>query len=126
MKNKTISKTETFLKRTVAIILIALCLMPFGRGVKTAKAASLDYDDFDDVFLKTVEEYIGDNVSGEVALTADKEVIYDVDLNEMGYIYDFKRTKRLCDRSRHQRLSRSSRSLFRFGKSRSRFGVSGL
>ena len=89
MKNKTIFKSETFLKRIVAVILIAICLLSFGRGVKTAKAASLDYDGFDDVFLKTVEEYIGDNFWGEVALTADKEVIYDVDLNEMGYIYDF-------------------------------------
>ncbi len=57
--------------------------------VKIAKAMELTNDKFDQMFIATVEEYISDNCSGAINLKANKEIIYDIDLNEFGYIYDF-------------------------------------
>ena len=70
---------------TVAFVLIFL-LVP---KVKTAKAMELTNDEYDRLFIQTIEEYIGDNYNSAVELIANKEIIYDIELNKFGYIYDF-------------------------------------
>lgn len=78
---------KSFKKIVIAIIGI-FCAVAWMPKV-TAKAMELGNDEFDVVFLKTVEEYVYDNCYGDIELVAGKELLYDIDLNSIGYIYDF-------------------------------------
>ncbi len=83
------SISKKFLSKVLLLagaILLVFSLVP---KVKIAKAMELTNDKFDQMFIATVEEYISDNCSGAINLKANKEIIYDIDLNEFGYIYDF-------------------------------------
>ena len=80
---------KNVLKKTLAVLLSAVALCMAIPALSYASAAELDYDDFDAVFLDTVEETVPDFYSGRVQLSANKEVLYDIDLNELGFIYDF-------------------------------------
>ncbi|MDE6285346.1 MAG: hypothetical protein K2M17_06325 [Bacilli bacterium] len=75
--------------KKIAIAIIGICCAVAWMPKITAKAMELDNDEFDAVFLKTVEEYVYDNCYGDIELVAGKELLYDIDINTIGYIYDF-------------------------------------
>lgn len=75
--------------KKIAIAIISICCAVAWTPKITAKAMELDNDEFDAVFLKTVEEYVNDNYNGSIELVANKELLYDIDINTIGYIYDF-------------------------------------
>lgn len=75
--------------KKIAIAIIGICCAIVWMPKITAKAMELDNDEFDAVFLKTVEEYVDDNYYGDIELVAQKELLFDVDINTIGYIYDF-------------------------------------
>ena len=80
---------KNVLKKTLAVLLSAIVLIMAAPALTRAYAAALDYDEFDAVFLETAEETVPDFYFGEVELSANKEVLYDIDLNGFGFIYDF-------------------------------------
>ncbi len=80
---------KNVLKKSLAVLLSAIAVFAALPAVTGVSAAELDYDEFDTVFLETAEETIPDFYFGEVQLSANKEILYDLDLNELGFIYDF-------------------------------------
>lgn len=81
------------MKKICLILLLALLAVsaPFAvasTSGEVAFAADLDYGTADTLFLQTVYELSYDDLSGE-AISASKELLLDVDLNELGYVYDF-------------------------------------
>ena len=72
----------------LAFISIVFCMglaVPMGGF---ASAMELDNDECDGVFRKNVSElYEGEEEY--LTLTATKEIVYDVDLNQLGFVYDF-------------------------------------
>lgn len=51
-------------------------------------AQPLNYDDFDIVFIETVKEP-NDSLTDEIIITANKEVLPDMSLQPLGFVYDF-------------------------------------
>lgn len=80
---------KNFLSKTLAVLLSIVATFTAVPALTGASAAELDYDEFDTVFLDTAEQTVPDFYIGEVQLSANKEILYDVDLNELGFIYDF-------------------------------------
>ena len=80
---------KNVLKKTLAVLLSTIVLIMAASALSRAYAAPLDYDEFDAVFLQTAEETVPDFYIGEVELSANKEILFDIDLNEFGFIYDF-------------------------------------
>lgn len=80
---------KNILKKTLAVFLSAVAILAALPVVAGASAAELDYDEFDTVFLETAEQTVPDFYIGEVELSANKEILYDLDLNKLGFIYDF-------------------------------------
>lgn len=68
----------------VLIILITLCVPLIG----IAYAQPLTYDDYDIVFLETTKE-LYETQADEIELTANKEILYDMQISPLGYIYNF-------------------------------------
>ncbi len=53
-----------------------------------AYAQPLTYDDYDIVFLETTKE-LYETQADEIELTANKEILYDMQLLPLGYVYNF-------------------------------------
>lgn len=83
------SKLKSFLSKVLFSVVVILLTFVFLPQNTIVKAQELTDDEYDRLFIATVEEYIGDNYNGTVNLTATKDIIYDMDLKEFGYIYDF-------------------------------------
>lgn len=79
-------KTSKFL---AAIFSLVIFLGIIAGGTGLAFAAPLDNGPMDEVFLSGLDEFIADNYSGEVEVVAVKEELYDLELNPLGYVYDF-------------------------------------
>lgn len=75
------------------VILIVASLMAFGFGqipIDTGYAVNpAMYDEADSVFVKTVDDILQEEKTGDVRIVAEKEVIHDIDLNPLGLVYDF-------------------------------------
>lgn len=72
----------------LAILLIAAC-MGFATPIRESVfAQELDNDECDIVFRRNVSKlYEGDE--NELIVSAEKEAVYDVDLQKLGFVYDF-------------------------------------
>lgn len=87
---KTVLQMRKVLVAAVAILLAALCcaaVLPFGSGV--ASAMEINGDEYDTVFIENVNELSAENYFGTVEIQAQKELLYDIELNTIGYVYDF-------------------------------------
>lgn len=82
--------TATKLKTTLAALLVLmLCLLAL-TPLTTAFAQTLDNDDpFDAAFLRAVDNLAADEYTGDIVIQAEKQMVYDVYLNHLGYVYDF-------------------------------------
>ena len=80
------------MKKKIVTLLVVLsvfaCIglsIPFGG---TVYAVELNNDECDTVFWENISElYEGDN--NILTVSATKEIVYDIDLNELGFVYDF-------------------------------------
>ncbi len=70
----------------IFIIMVAISLIMV--NPKTY-AMELNYDEYDQVFLQSSRELIEERYNGEYTVVAEKELLYDINLQEFGYIYDF-------------------------------------
>ncbi len=71
----------------LALALIMLIILPCA----TALAEQLDENNvFDKVFLENIEELARGEYSGELEIEAEKEILYDINLDKLGYVYEFK------------------------------------
>lgn len=70
----------------IFLVMIAVCLSAVEFK---AFALEINYDEFDKVFLQSSKEIIEESYSGEYTIVAEKELLYDMNLQEFGYIYDF-------------------------------------
>ena len=82
-------KTTLFVTTGILFILIALCLFSVLIPIhNTAYAMELNNDEYDIVFWENISKlYVGDNAT--LTVTATKDIIYDVDMNQLGFVYDF-------------------------------------
>jgi len=85
---------KTLLKRTIILITLLTIICCFGIlyytvGSIPAYAMELTGDESDTVFWENLEELYQDNDSDYIAVKADKEIVYDLNLEQLGYIYDF-------------------------------------
>ena len=73
----------------IAIIAIVMCtslaVVPF----TTAMAMELNGDEYDQVFIETINELGAENYIGDLSISASKELVYDLHLDTLGYLYDF-------------------------------------
>ncbi len=81
-------QTTQIKKLLVIALLSAILLAALLSATSMAFAQPLDNDDFDVVFLETAKE-LYDTPSEELMLTANKELLLDIRLNPLGYVYDF-------------------------------------
>lgn len=72
----------------VVVILLATITAILFSVTAIAFAQPLDNDDFDTVFIETAKE-LNDIDTKEITLTANKEVLLDIQLKPLGYVYDF-------------------------------------
>lgn len=87
---KTVLQMRKVLVAAVAILLAALCcaaVLPFSSGV--ASAMEINGDEYDTVFIENMNELSAENYFGTVEIQAQKELLYDIELNTIGYVYDF-------------------------------------
>lgn len=88
------AKEDIFMKKNLcnftaplmAVIVLLAMLSGVGFGL-TAYAKPLDGDEYDGTFVAAVKQLAA--TDGEFDVVADKTVLYDLDINPMGYIYDF-------------------------------------
>ena len=73
----------------IAIIAIVMCTSLMVVPFTTAMAMELDGDEYDQVFRETINELGGENYPGDLTITASKELVYDLHLDTLGYLYDF-------------------------------------
>lgn len=75
------------------VILIVASLMALGFGqmpIDTGYAVNYEiYDEADSVFIKTIDDILQEEETGDIRIVAEKEVIHDIDLNPLGLVYDF-------------------------------------
>ena len=74
--------------KLIALTILVVIFAMIAIAMPTANAQSLNYDDFDTVFLETAKELCSANTT-EIQLTAQKEPLFDISLNMLGYVYDF-------------------------------------
>lgn len=80
-------------KTLIAAILICVVSLSaallFGGVAGFADAASLNYDEADLTFLSSLDEFMDYENYGDANIVANKEVLYNLDLDPIGYFYDF-------------------------------------
>lgn len=70
----------------IAVVMTSsLAVVPF----TTAMAMELNGDEYDQVFIETVNELGAENYVGDLEISASKELVYDMHLDTLGYLYDF-------------------------------------
>ncbi len=73
----------------IAVIAVIMCsslaVVPF----TTAMAMELDGDEYDQVFIETINALGEENYVGDLEISASKELVYDMHLDTLGYLYDF-------------------------------------
>ena len=73
----------------IAIVAIVMCtslaVVPF----TAAMAMELNGDEYDQVFIETINELGAENYMGDLSISASKELVYDLHLDTLGYLYDF-------------------------------------
>ena len=82
-------KANLYLGLTLSAFLIVVFMMLiFNTSIKCAKAIS--YEESDAVFIETVQDLLGDNYLGSnIDIVANKEIVYDINLKELGVLYNF-------------------------------------
>ena len=87
MRGGCIMKKKMFLPLGIIVSVIACLVLAVPVG-KTAQAMELNNDECDTVFWENVSElYEGDK--GALTVTATKELLFDMDLEKLGFAYDF-------------------------------------
>jgi hypothetical protein len=75
---------------TIIALAVTLCVgaafIPTG-GV--ASAMELTGDECDTVFIENINELAAENYSGDLTISATKELLYDIDSAPLGFVYDF-------------------------------------
>lgn len=80
------------MKMITGLMLIAaiLCLsLWFAPVLTSASAMELNNDECDVVFLENVKELAKENYAGVITISATKEMLFDMDLQPMGFLYLF-------------------------------------
>lgn len=82
-------KAKLYLGLTFSALLVGVFMsLIFAPSIQLAQAYS--YEESDAVFIETVQDLLGDNyVESNLDVVANKEVVYDINLNELGVLYDF-------------------------------------
>ena len=74
----------------VAIIAIALTgIYVVAQNIPVAFAMELDGNEYDQVFLENIQVLAKDNDGADINISAQKELLYDINLQKLGYVYDF-------------------------------------
>lgn len=80
-------------KSIIAAILVCVvslsALLIIGNVSDISYAASLNYDESDMVFIQSLDGILDYESYNDSAVSATKEVLYNLDLESVGYIYDF-------------------------------------
>ncbi len=83
MKNKTIGFT-------LAIAVLLIFAFALGLGLADVRVAeALRPSLCDEVFKNTLDDLADEYVDGHYAVSANKEIVYDIALNPLGVVYDF-------------------------------------
>lgn len=74
----------------VAIIVLALTgIYVVAINAPVAFAMELDGNEYDQVFLENIQVLAKDNYGTDINISAQKELLYDINLQKLGYVYDF-------------------------------------
>lgn len=74
---------------TILVFAVVMCAGLFALPDMTASAQELTNDEFDQVFVSAINELGAENYAGDLYISATKEVVYDLNLDALGYVYDF-------------------------------------
>lgn len=80
------------MKKAIVLVLVfavAMCAGLFILPDASANAQELTYDEFDQVFIATINDLGKENYVGDLNVSASKELLYDLHLGTLGYVYDF-------------------------------------
>lgn len=78
-------KIMLHIKKSYIVILMLVCIGVVMLPLCSTYASELE-DEYDEVFMQTLKEF---SDSDEINISAKKELLYDIDLQEFGFIYDF-------------------------------------
>lgn len=73
--------------KIIASVFAALLLAPSVNALKAG--AAVRYDELDNLFQATLNGILGYENVEEASISAEKEMLYDIELNELGVVYDF-------------------------------------
>lgn len=73
----------------ITTLFLSLCLCFVSTNVLKANAMELTGDDYDALFVQTLDNVLSDNYDGNIEFVASKEVLYDLNLDFIGYTYEF-------------------------------------
>ena len=73
----------------LAIIMIALCVGFFNQDIQIASAMEINGDEFDAIFIENIEKLAYENYQNDIRVSATKEPLYDIELVQFGFVYDF-------------------------------------
>lgn len=80
------------MKKAIVLVLVfavAMCAGLFILPGASANAQELNYDEFDQVFIATINDLGKNNYAGDLNVSASKELLCDLHLAPLGYVYDF-------------------------------------
>lgn len=76
----------------IIVFVLTLCIsagMIFLPTGEKAYAETISNEEYDVVFLQNITELAQDTYGGNIELTATKESVFDLELNHLGFIYEF-------------------------------------
>lgn len=83
-------KNKVCIKIFVLLFMCMFLVAGFAMSSNTkAYAMELNYDEYDEVFLQSSKELIEKQYDDGYSIVADKELVYDMQQNKFGYVYDF-------------------------------------
>lgn len=76
--------------KTIILFVIAFFAAFMVITQSTIMARELNNDEYDKIFMDTINNLATENYNGNIEISATKEVLYDLELDTIGYVYDFK------------------------------------
>ena len=74
--------------KIIASVFAALLLAPSVNALKAG--AAVRYDELDNLFQATLNGILGYENVEEASISAEKEILYDINLEELGVLYSFR------------------------------------
>lgn len=82
-----INKYTKSIMLIISMLIIILSILYFNVSVLAEEIE--DYNDYDEVIMKFLNTVIGENINiEELEIQAEKDFVYDINLNKLGVIYD--------------------------------------